>query len=183
VISKHGVKRAGTLVNLPLHELLSYCRTFWRTILKAVRVSHPEWKWTDIDCPHLRSELLHHYTDHWPRLRGSKPFHSTCCRGGRTMPCRIVELTYQWQLVAESKAMKHCVDSYVRKCRLEKSSIFSLRTDENEHGSPAETSHLTIEVNRQTRKIIQVRGRWNQFFAPERIPLLRKWAHELDLVI
>lgn len=183
VISKHGVKRAGTLVNLPLHELLSYCRTFWRTILKAVRASHPEWKWTDIDCPHIRSELLHHYTDHWPRLQGSKPFQSTCNRGERTMPCRIVELTYQWQLVAESKAMKHCVDSYVRKCRLEKSSIFSLRTDENEHGSPGETSHLTIEVNRQTRKIIQVRGKWNQSFAPERIPLLRKWAHELDLVI
>lgn len=183
VISKHGWKRAETLIDLPLHELLSYCRTFWRSILKVVGASHPDWKPTDIDCPNIRSELLHHYNEHWPRLQGSKPFESACHRGGQTIPCRIMELTYQWQLVAESKAMKHCVDSYVRKCRLGKSSIFSLRTDENEYDNPAETSHLTIEVNRQSRKIIQVRGKWNQSFAPERIPLLRKWAHELDLVI
>ncbi|MES2920987.1 MAG: PcfJ domain-containing protein [Verrucomicrobiota bacterium] len=183
VISKHGWERAEILVNLRLAELLRHCRTFWRTILKMVRVSQPNWQQTDIDCSGIRSALRIHYTEHWPRLNGSQPFQSICHRGDRTIPCRIVELTYQWQLVAESKAMRHCVDSYARQCRLGRSSIFSLRTDESEDGSPTETSHLTIEVNRQSRKIIEVRGKWNQSFAAGRIPLLRKWAHEMKLVI
>ena len=183
VISKDGGERAEILVNLPLPELLRHSRRFWQAILKVVRASHPEWKRTDIDCANLRRELHQQTTEHWPRLPRTKPFEGICHHGDRTIPCRIVELTYQWQLVAESKAMRHCVDSYVRKCRLGRSSIFSVRTDENEAGNPLPTSHLTIEVNRQSRKIIQVRGKWNQSFAPGRIPLLRKWAHEMELVI
>ena len=96
---------------------------------------------------------------------------------------RIVELLNQLQLTAEGQAMRHCVQSYGRACRAETCAIFSLRTDGTADGRPATTSHLTIEVARGTRKIVQVRGKWNQTYQPGRIPLLRKWAAATGLII
>lgn len=68
-----------------------------------------------------------------------------------------------------------CVQSYGRACRAEECAIFSLRTDAIKDGKLVSTSHLTIEVDRETRKIVQVRGKWNRYYAPGNIPLLRNW--------
>lgn len=181
VIRKDDCHRAQVLVGLPLKELLSHCRRFWESILGLVRADQPDWLRNDIHCPHLRSDLHHINARQWARLPRSRPFESACMDGTNLLRCRIIELTHQWQLVAESRAMKHCVDTYGRSCKLGRCSIFSVRTEEMVAGKLIPTSHLTIEVDRRSRRIIQVRGRRNQHVFAQRIPLLRKWAEEMEL--
>lgn len=181
VIRKDDCHRAEVLVGLPLKELLSHCRRFWNSILRLARIGQPGGLRSDIHCPHLRYDLHHINAGQWARLPRSRPFESMRVEGKETLRCRIVELTHQWQLVAESRAMKHCVDTYGRSCKLGRCSIFSVRTEEMVAGKLIPTSHLTIEVDRRSRRIIQVRGRRNQHVFAQRIPLLRKWAAEMEL--
>lgn len=180
-IEKGNGQRAESLVGLPLKDLLLHCCRFWQSILRLVRTDQPNDSRNDINCPHLRHDLHHVNASQWARLPRCKPFESVCQFGEKFLHFRIFELTHQWQLVAESQMMKHCVDTYGRSCRLGRCSIFSVRTEEIVEGKPISTSHLTIEVLRQSRRIIQVRGRRNQYVIPQQIPLLRKWAEVMDL--
>lgn len=181
VIRRESWQRAQILTGLPLRELLSHCRRYWRSILKLAGMDQPDSSRKDIHCPHLRHELQQLIAIQWTRLPRSRPFASTHTEGGQTLSCRIVELTHAWQLVAESRTMKHCVDTYSRSCKLGQCSIFSVRTEDVVEGKTVTTSHLTIEVHRRSRRIVQVRGRRNQYIHPQRIPLLRKWAGEMEL--
>jgi len=181
VIRKDDIHRAEVLVALPLKDLLRHCRSFWESILRLARSDQPNASRNDIHCPHLRYELHHLQAGQWARLPRSGPFESLCQEGEMIVLCRIHELTHQWQLVAESQAMKHCVDTYGRSCKLGRCSIFSLRTEERVREKRTSTSHLTIEVDRRSRRIVQVRGRRNQHVFPQRIPLLRKWADKMEL--
>lgn len=181
VIRKDDCQRAQVLVGLPLEDLLRHCRRFWQGILKLGRIDRPNDSRNDIHCPHLRYELHHMNAGRWAHLPRSRPFESMCPVGEKMVRCRIQELTRQWQLVAESQAMKHCVDTYGRSCKLGRCSIFSVRTEEMAGGKLISTSHLTIEVDRRSRRIVQVRGRRNQHVFAQRIPLLRKWAGEMEL--
>jgi hypothetical protein len=180
-IRKGNCTRAEELVALPLKDLLRHCRRFWQTLLRRVRIDQPRASRNDIYCPHLRHQLHLVHAGQWQHLPRSKPFESMCLVGENILCCRIVELTHQWQLVAESQTMRHCVDTYGPSCKRGYSSIFSVRTEEMVAGRMISTSHLTIEVHRQSRRIIQVRGKRNQRVIPERIPLLRQWATEMEL--
>ena len=183
VISKEGSERAAELVSLPLSELLRYCRKFWYRILKIVRSDQSVWQRTDICCANLRTKALRQYSVNWQRILVAKPFIGTCVQSGQTVCCQIVELTHLWQLMAESKMMRHCVSSYAKKCQLGESAIFSLRTVIDQNGNRVVTRHLTIEVDRKSRRIIQVRGKWNDAWTPSRIPVLQKWALEMKLLV
>jgi hypothetical protein len=180
-IHRENWQRAQILVGLPLRELLSHCRRYWQSILKLAGMDQPDNSRKDIQCPHLRYELHQLNALQWARLPRTRHFASIHQEGGQMLSCRIVELTHAWQLVAESRAMKHCVDTYSRSCKLGRCSIFSVRTDDIVEGKTVTTSHLTIEVYRSSRRIVQVRGRRNQYIHPQRIPLLRKWAEEMEL--
>jgi hypothetical protein len=177
VMGKEDAKRAEVLVELPLKELLSYSLRYWKTLLRLIRVEQPDVSRNDIACPNFRYELHHIAATQWARLPRTKPFDFIY----QDNAYRIVELTNQWQLVAESRAMRHCVDSYGKTCKLGRCSIFSVRTDEIVHGKIVPTSHLTIEVDRRSRRIVEVRGRRNQYVFAQRIQLLRKWAEEMEL--
>lgn len=182
VILKNGCHRAEVLIALPLKDLLRHCVRYWQAILKLMRIDSTNGLRNDIHCPHLRNELHHMNAGQWAHLPRSKPFESMCQLGETMVRFCIQELTHQWQLVAESQAMRHCVDTYGRSCKLGRCSIFSVRTDETVTGKTISTSHLTIEVERRSRRIVQVRGRRNQHVFPQRIPLLRKWAEEMELM-
>jgi hypothetical protein len=173
--------RAHSLVGLPLGDLLRYCRRFWQGVLKLAPTDLPGLSSSNIHCAKLRYNLHQLNTGHWARLPRCGPFEEICQIGEEMIPCRILELTQQWQLVAESQSMRHCVDTYGRSCKLGRCSIFSVRTEEMVDGKLRSTSHLTIEVIRKTRTIIQVRGRRNQWINPQQIPLLRKWAEQMEL--
>jgi hypothetical protein len=173
--------RAHELVTLPLDHLLRYCRRYWQALLKLIRNAMPESGRDDIHCPRLREELHRMNANQWTRLPRTKPFERIREEAGRSFRCRIVELTHQWQLVAESQAMRHCIDTYGLPWRAGMSSVFSVRVEETTEEKTGEESHLTIHVERRSRRIVEVRGRRNRPVRVAEIPMLRTWAAEMEL--
>lgn len=83
----------------------------------------------------------------------------------------VVQLRTAPDLVAETRAMHHCVASYAAKCIAGNASIWSLR-----HRIAGTTERLlTIEVNRQHRAI-QIRGFANRTPQTDERKLLERWA-------
>lgn len=183
LLAKGECRRVELLLNPSLPELLRHCRRYWKRLLHAGLNQLPGWRRKDIHCANLRSDIRSQLSARWQPLADGAPYEANHQEGGRVVGWRIVELVNQLQLTAEGQAMRHCVQSYGRACRAETCAIFSLRTDGIAVGRPSTISHLTIEVARGTRKIVQVRGKWNQRYQPGRIPLLRKWAAETGLII
>ena len=83
----------------------------------------------------------------------------------------VMQLRTAADLVAETRAMQHCVASYAAKCIDGNASIWSLR-----HRSAGNTERLlTIELDRQHRAI-QIRGFANRRPTTEERKLLERWA-------
>jgi hypothetical protein len=72
----------------------------------------------------------------------------------------------------EGDALYHCVACYESWCRRGETSIWSMMT----HGTLTSRHVLTIEVNPQSRRIVQARGRCNFAPTPEARRVLLKWA-------
>jgi len=90
----------------------------------------------------------------------------------------VIQLRTAADLVAETRAMHHCVASYAAKCIAGNASIWSLR-----RRAAGNTERLlTIELDRQHRAI-QVRGFANRTARPEERKLLERWgkARGIDL--
>jgi PcfJ-like protein len=83
----------------------------------------------------------------------------------------VIQLRTTADLVAETRAMHHCVASYAAKCIAGLASIWSLR-----RRAAGNTERLlTIELDRQYRAI-QVRGFANRTPRTEERKLLERWA-------
>lgn len=83
----------------------------------------------------------------------------------------VTQLRTAADLVAETRAMRHCVASYATKCIAGHASIWSLR-----RRAQGDTQRLlTIELDRQHRAV-QVRGFANRQARPEDRKLLERWA-------
>ena len=83
----------------------------------------------------------------------------------------VIQLRNAADLVAETRAMHHCVASYAAKCIAGHASIWSLRRRAAGHTERV----LTIELDRQHRAI-QVRGFANRIPSSEERKLLERWA-------
>jgi hypothetical protein len=83
----------------------------------------------------------------------------------------VMQLRTAEDLVAETRAMHHCVSSYASRCIAGLSSIWSLRRRTAGHTERL----LTIELNRQHRAV-QVRGFANRAARMEERKLLVRWA-------
>jgi len=83
----------------------------------------------------------------------------------------VIQLRTAADLVAETRAMHHCVASYAPKCIAGRASIWSLRRRAAGHTDRL----LTIELDRQYRAI-QVRGFANRTPRTEERKLLERWA-------
>lgn len=89
----------------------------------------------------------------------------------------VTQLRTAADLVAETRAMHHCVASYAAKCIEGHASIWSLRrrtVGDNER-------LLTIEFDRQHRAV-QVRGFANRLPHPEERNILTRWAKARGIV-
>lgn len=87
---------------------------------------------------------------------------------------RITQLCTFGQLLAEGRALHHCVASYVQSCQRGRCGIFSLTFD----GARA----ITLEVNAQ-RVIVQARGRHNRPLAADERHWVGRWLDEAKLVL
>ncbi|GLH81163.1 hypothetical protein SSBR45G_60720 [Bradyrhizobium sp. SSBR45G] len=83
----------------------------------------------------------------------------------------VTQLRTAEDLVAESRAMRHCVASYASKCIAGYASIWALRY---RHATRTERL-LTIELDRQHRAV-QVRGFANRVAHPDERKVLERWA-------
>jgi hypothetical protein len=83
----------------------------------------------------------------------------------------VIQLRTAADLVAETRAMHHCVASYAAKCMAGNASIWSLR-----RRATGNTERLlTIELDCHHRAI-QVRGFANRTARTEERKLLERWA-------
>jgi hypothetical protein len=90
----------------------------------------------------------------------------------------VVQLRTAADLVAETRAMHHCVASYAAKCIAGHASIWSLR-----HRSGGRTDRLlTIELDGRSRAV-QVRGFANRPAHPDERKILDRWAKARGIVL
>ncbi len=83
----------------------------------------------------------------------------------------VIQLRTAADLVAETRAMRHCVSTYAAKCIAGQCSIWSLRRQ-----AAGDTQRLlTIELDRQNRAV-QTREFANRTPRPEERQLLERWA-------
>lgn len=89
----------------------------------------------------------------------------------------VTELQSVRELVAEGRKMRHCVATYSPQCVRGDSSIWSLEVDTFE--GPRKV--LTVQVDNQTRRIIQARGKYNAPPGEKDLGVLRRWAAKSGL--
>lgn len=89
---------------------------------------------------------------------------------------RIRELLNSKELIAEGRAMRHCVASYAHSCKSGRSSIWSMTMEDYDGINKL----LTIEVgNREV--ISQVRGLYNRRPTEKEKSIIRRWAEKEKL--
>jgi len=96
-------------------------------------------------------------------------------RRGQVETWSCEEILDTGKLLAEGRAMRHCVYSYSRSIADGRVSIWSLRC--------GESRQLTIEVCNRDRRIVQARGRCNKSPTGIQARELRRWATMNDLTV
>lgn len=99
--------------------------------------------------------------------------------GQRKVLWRLRELCDSRELLAEGRAMRHCVASYADSCAWGFSAIYAM-TRSTEQQTDAV---LTVEVLVRARRIVQARGRCNALPTPEARRVLQVWSREAGLAI
>jgi len=92
---------------------------------------------------------------------------------------KIKELLNSSQLVAEGRAMKHCVATYAHSCHKRMSSIWTM-AQESKDGIVKLT---TIEVNVKLKRIVQIRGKANRLPTTEEKKIISRWADQSGLTL
>ncbi|OYV04894.1 MAG: hypothetical protein CFE26_14440 [Verrucomicrobiales bacterium VVV1] len=84
-------------------------------------------------------------------------------------------------MTAEGEALRHCVAGYWRRCQSGGSAIFSLLQFHLAILHERSVPRLTIEVDRESRRVVQARGRWNRRPDATEYQLLEDWARRNEL--
>jgi PcfJ-like protein len=114
----------------------------------------------------------------WPRSRiDSFEFVEGAERGGNLKIWSITELLSTKALVAEGRAMKHCVATYAHSCTSGARSIWTLEVETFEGRSKI----LTVEIENGARLICQARGKCNMLPGEKHRAILRRWAERAGL--
>lgn len=96
----------------------------------------------------------------------------------KNLVLEITEILDNYELKSEGKELKHCVYSYVNRCKSYQASIFSLKK-RNIKGKMKRA--LTIEVRGE--KIVQIKGKCNSFPSNIDLKIIEKWANENCMII
>lgn len=92
---------------------------------------------------------------------------------------RIRELLSSDELIAEGRAMHHCVSSYAYSCKIGRTSIWAM--DREIHS--VRTRHVTIELLNKEKRIVQVRGKRNRFATDQEKKIIRRWAASMGYTL
>jgi len=88
---------------------------------------------------------------------------------------RIRELLSTAELLAEGRALRHCVASYARACALGNCSIWSMEL----HSFEGIEKRVTLEL--RDRQVVQCRGRCNRLANGEEWAMLGRWVRQEGL--
>jgi hypothetical protein len=100
-------------------------------------------------------------------------------RRRNTQTWTIRELLDSNELFVEGRAMRHCVATYSGRCVRRGSSIWSM----TRYSCFGQEHVLTIEVNPQTRTIVQAKGRRNSHPSPDARRVMLRWARQEGLKV
>lgn len=123
----------------------------------------------------VRMSLLRRQADRWNPLEGVEAF-ETQKFGWRW---KMVELTDQRSLYIEGEDMSHCVGLYSGECQRGESSIFSLRSCKLNEGEL--DREVTLEVDRKSRRVVQVRAWRNRIPLPAARKVILEWCRANSL--
>jgi hypothetical protein len=178
------VNRARLLVDLPLGELRQHAFRRWRSLLGAAVKEGIRFRDTDLTRAGLRAELRHLSEASWAPMPDVGPYEIVCAEGFENPSLwTFRERLNHAQLIAEGSELRHCVAGYWRRCRSGRSAIFSLRQLHPAIVPVRHVARLTIEVERATRRIVQVRGKCNRWPGEFERGLLTHWARVQDLTL
>ena len=96
---------------------------------------------------------------------------------GESFDWSIVELLNSTALLAEGRAMHHCVYTYANLCRCRETTIWSLRLRINGR----EKRMVTIEVDPRRSSIIQIRAKCNLRPGGRSREIIDQWASSAGL--
>ncbi|HET6409055.1 MAG TPA: PcfJ domain-containing protein [Chthoniobacteraceae bacterium] len=178
------INRARLLVDRPLSELRRHAFRRWRSLLDAAVKEGVRFRDADLCRAGLRAELRHLSEATWAPMPDVTPYEVVCAEGFEEPSLwAFHEKLCHAQLIAEGDEMRHCVADYWRRCQSGKSAIFALRQIHPAIVPARHVARLTIEVERETRRIIQVRGKWNRGPGEFEYGLLTRWANAQDLTL
>jgi len=92
----------------------------------------------------------------------------------------VHEITTGNELAQEGNRMRHCVSGYKSRCMDGTCSIFSMRSSTQMHDKKR---HLTIEVVRRNKMIVQARGLANRMPRGQEQAVMEQWARENNLTV
>ncbi|QJE96021.1 PcfJ domain-containing protein [Luteolibacter luteus] len=179
----HGhEQRAGWLLDHSLPDLRGHCYRRWQSLLNAAEANGIRFRDKQLTRSGLRAELRHFSNSRWDPMEGVSAFEIIRRTGlGELFGWTIVELRCHARLAREGDAMRHCVEGYWRACHAGRCAIFSLARRPAGEDSDKIIPHVTIEVHRESRRIVQLRGKWNRWPFPLERSIIEEWAHRNGL--
>ena len=182
LLSQRHVNRACSLVSQPLADLREHCRSRWAAILRAAEAEGLRFRQRDPTRAGLRNELRHVTRSAWEPMQGVRPLElRRKHHAGSYSIWSIREQCSHALLTSEGRAMGHCVAGYWRRCLRGCSSIFTLRRRVMSAKLDCEIPHVTIEVDKRSRRIVQARGKSNCLPSVAERRLIELWAERNQL--
>ncbi|WP_367871070.1 PcfJ domain-containing protein [Luteolibacter sp. Populi] len=167
-------KRAALLVAEPLASLRSHCYRRWRELQRMAAEEGVHFRDSDLFRQGLRTDLLNVARASWNPMPDVMPFELRS--RGHSSRWTIRERLTQAQLLREGRLLRHCVGWYWRRCKAGRSAIFSLAEWREVEAGEKEFPRVTIEVDKASRRIVQIRARWNNRARVVEQELIAKWA-------
>jgi len=183
IIRREGPGRANQLIGLPLGGLYRYSVRWWQELADSVTATGWDFRKIDIHRASCRADLLGLASAVWPPLSGVDPdFHlQESFAGGGIWTFH--ELVSQTELLLEGRYLKHCVARYRKKCETGVSALFSLRYQNPNGLGMAPEPQVTLEILRDKRRIVQIRGKWNRRPTETERSLIAGWASRHQLIM
>ena len=163
--------------------------------IQAARVDNPDWtiKKRSLESIRRQSEKWHRDMAKLQKIGGGSwegmqlpPWKTTTGRHDDNPQKNtqtewfVHEITTGNELAQEGNRMRHCVSGYKSRCMDGTCSIFSMRSSTQMYDKKR---HLTIEVARKSKAVVQARGLANRMPRGQEQAIMEQWARENNLTV
>ena len=168
-------EKVELLLALPMKELHAYAWKYWSDAAAALSLHLPEWQKRSVTHPACRLQLSSMMRKCWDPMLPRIMQHSYKVKRA---VLTLRELTSAAELIAEGREMRHCVATRSTLCLRKSRSIFSIHLHHAD-----EKERLTLEVCRDTRKVLEVKGWCNRQPSAKAWTHLEQWANDIGCFV